>query len=86
MTTYEKAKAIAIADTIPDGKVYCSGDAGDFYIFIIVPKNFPTDIPDAMFGVSYTAVDKKDGRVWVCHVTDPRLKNVKKIAGPNKTK
>lgn len=85
MLTYEQAKDVAIANTIPDGKVYYAGDAGSFYIFIIVDENFP-DIPGAMFGTTYTAVDKKDGRVWVCYVTDPRLKNVKKIAGPNKAK
>lgn len=85
MITYNQAKAIAISNTIRDGKVYCSGDAGDFYVFIIVQKDFP-DIPDAIFGPTYTAVDKKDGRVWTCYITDPRLKNVKKIASPNKTK
>lgn len=83
MITYEKAKAIAIESTIPDGKVYCSGDAGDFYIFIIVPKDF-LDIPDVMFGPTYTAVDKKDGNVWTCYITDSRLKDVKKIEGPDK--
>lgn len=80
MITYEKAKAIAIANTIPDGKIYSAGDAGTFYIFIVVPKDFPMDIPNPIFGSTFTAVDKKDGRVWVCSITDPRLKNVKKLA------
>lgn len=81
MLTYEDAKAIAIGKTIPGGKVYYAGDAGTFYIFIIVSKDFPMDIPNPMFGSTFTAVDKKDGRLWTCHITDPRLKNVKKIAG-----
>lgn len=81
MLTYEDAKVIAIANTIPDGKVYYAGDAGAFYIFTIVPADFPMDIENPMFGSTFTAVDKKDGRVWICSVTDPRLKNVKKIVG-----
>lgn len=83
MLTYEQAKAIAIENTIPDGKVYCSGDVGDFFYFIIVRKDFP-DIPGAMFGTTYTAVDKKDGRVWLCDITEPRLKNAKIIESPSK--
>lgn len=79
MLTYEQAKKIAIADTIQDGKVYCAADAGDFYIFIIVPKDFNTDIPNPLIGSTYTAVDKKDGHPWVCSVTDPRLKGARKI-------
>lgn len=79
MVTYEQAKTAAISNTIPDGKVYCAGDAGDFYIFIIAPKDFDIDIPDPLIGSAYTAVDKDDGRVWSCHVTDPRLKNAKKV-------
>lgn len=79
MITYEQAKAIAISNTIPDGKVYCAGDAGSFYVFIIAPKDFDTDIPGQLIGSTYTAIDKKDGNVWLCHVTDPRLRNVRKI-------
>lgn len=81
--TYDQAKTIAIKNTILDGKVYYSGDAGDFFYFIIVKKDFP-DIPRAVFGTTYTAVDKKDGRVWLCDITDPRLKNAKMIEGPKK--
>lgn len=84
MITYEKAKSIAIANSIPDGKVYYAGDAGDFYIFTIVEKNFPTDIPGAMFGSTFLAVNKSDGKVLTVSITDPRLKNVKKIEGPKK--
>lgn len=79
MLTYEQCKTIAIANTIPDGKVYYAGDAGDFYIFIIVEKDFPMDINGAMFGSTFFAVDKKDGHTWTVSITDPRLKNVKKI-------
>lgn len=81
MITYEKARAIAIADTISDGKVYCSGDTGDFYIFIIAPKDFDMETPNPLIGSTYTAVDKSDGKVWTVSITDPRLKNVKKIEG-----
>lgn len=80
MLTYEDARAIAIGKTIPGGKVYSAGDAGTFYIFTIVPKDFPMNIPNPMFGSTFTAVDKKDGRVWVCSITDPRLKGMKKLA------
>lgn len=83
MLNYNKAKSIAIENVISDGKVYCSGDAGDFFYFIIVRKDFP-DIPDAIFGRTYTAVDKKDGRVWLCDITEPRLKNAKIIESPGK--
>lgn len=83
MLTYDQAKSIAIKNTIPNGKVYCSGDAVDFFYFIIVRKDFP-DIPNAIFGSTYTAVDKKDGSVWIVPVTDPRLKNAKMIEGPKK--
>lgn len=84
MLAYAQAKAIAIKNTIPDGKVYYSGDAGDFYIFLIVEKNFPINIPGAMFGSTFTAVNKSDGKVWTVSITDPRLKDVKKIEGPTK--
>lgn len=83
MLTYEQAKSVAISKTIPDGEVYCSGDAGDFYYFVIVKKQYQ-NIPDLMTGSTYTAVDKKDGRVWICPVTEPRLKGAKKIEGPKK--
>lgn len=79
MLTYEQSKVIAIENTIPDGKVYCAGDAGDFYVFMIAPKDFDVNFPDQLIGSIYTAVDKKDGRVWDCHVTNPKLKNAKKI-------
>lgn len=81
MLSYEQAKAIAISNTIPNGKVYYSGDAGSFYIFIVVEQNFPTNIKGALFGSTFTAVNKDDEKVWTCHVTDPRLKDVKKIGG-----
>lgn len=81
MLTYEQAKEIAISKTIPDGKVYYSGDVGEFYIFTIVPKDFPMDIPNPMFGSTFTAVDKVDGRAWICPITNSRLKNVKKVEG-----
>lgn len=81
MLTYEQSKAAAISNTIPDGKVYCVGDAGSFYVFIVVPKDFDTEISNPLIGSTYTAVDKKDGRVWSCHVTDPRLKNAKRVSG-----
>lgn len=84
MLTYEQAKTIAIDNTISDGKVYYSGDAGNLYIFIIVEKSFPTDIKGAMLGSTFTAVNKSDGKVWTVSITDPRLKNVKKIQGPTK--
>lgn len=80
---YESAKSIAIKNTIPDGKVYCSGDAGDFFYFVVVNKNIPI-VFGIMTGSTYTAVDKKDGRVWTMSVTDPRLKNAKMIEGPKK--
>lgn len=86
MITCKEAEKIAVANTLENGKVYYAGDAGDFYIFTIVPPDFPMEIKNPLIGSTFTAVDKKDGHVWVCHVTDPRLKNVKKIAGPNKTK
>lgn len=81
MVTYEQAKSIAISNTTSDGKVYYAGDAGDFYIFTIVPKDFPMDAPNPMFGSTFVAVDKKDGNIWTVFITDPRLKNVKKIMG-----
>lgn len=81
MKTYQEAEKIIIDATFPDGKVYCSGDAGDFFYFIIVPKGFP-NISNAIFGATYFAVDKKDGHVWDCPVTDPRLKKAKKIVSP----
>lgn len=84
MITYDRAKAIAISNTIPDGKVYYSGDAGEFYIFIIVPKDFPMDIPNPMFGSTFTAVDKVDGRLWECPITNSRLKNIRKVEGSEK--
>lgn len=79
MVSYEQAKSIAIANTISDGKVYYAGDAGDFYIFTIVPKDFPMEIKKPLFGSTFIAVDKKDGRVWTVSITDPRLKDVKAI-------
>lgn len=79
MISYAEAVNLAIVNTIPDGKVYYSGDAGDFYIFIIVEKDFPMNIRGAMFGTTFTAVDKEDGRVWTISIGDERLKNVKKI-------
>lgn len=84
MLTYEQAKATAIKNTIPDGVVYASGDAGDFYIFTIVPKGTPM-IKGLMTGTTFIAVNKSDGKVWTVHITDPRLKNVKKIEGPTKS-
>lgn len=83
MITYNEAKAIAIKSTIPDGKVYCSGDAGDFFYFIVVRKDFP-DVSGGMFGTTYTAIDKSDGRVWTCDIREPRLKNAKIIETPSK--
>lgn len=84
MLTYNQAEKIAIDNTVLDGKVYYSADAGSFYIFTIVEKNFPTDIPGAMFGTTFTAVDKSNGRVWVCSINDARIKNVTKIKGPTR--
>lgn len=84
MITYEKATAIALSNSIPDGKVYYAGDAGSFYIFTIIPKDFPTELKDPMFGSTFLAVDKDGGNVWECHVTDKRLKNVKKIFSQQK--
>lgn len=81
MLTYEQCKNIAVANTIPGGKVYYAGDAGEFYIFTIVQKDFPMDIKGAMFGSTFVAVDKKDGNVWTVSITDPRLEKVKKIVG-----
>lgn len=79
MIEYEEAKSIAISKTIPDGKVFYSADAGLFYIFIIVPRDFPFEAKGVMLGSTFIAVDKSDGKVWTCSVTDPRLKGVKKI-------
>lgn len=79
MLTYDQAKKIAIDNTIPNGKVYYSGDAGSFYIFTIVDKDFPMNIKGAMFGSTFTAVNKEGGEVWTVSVTDERLKNVKAI-------
>ena len=84
MLTYEQAKKIAISNTIPDGKVYSAGDAGNFYIFTIVPKDFPMDISNLMFGSTFTAVNKNDGKVWTVSITDPRLRNVKKLVDKGK--
>ena len=83
MLTYEQAKSVAISKTIPDGGVYCSGDAGAFYYFVIVKKEYQ-NLPDLMTGSTYTAVDKSNGRVWIVSVTDLRLKGAKKIEGPKK--
>lgn len=79
MLAYEQAKNVAIANTINGGKVYYAGDAGNFYVFIIVKKNFPLDIKGPMFGSTFTAVDKSDGKVWTISVGDSRLKDVKPI-------
>lgn len=84
MLTYEKAKLIALSNTIPDGKVYYAGDAGDFYIFKIVEKNVRTDVKGLTTGPTFTAVNKADGLVWTVYITDPRLKDVKKLLGPTK--
>lgn len=84
MLTYDQAKSIAIANTIPTGKVYYAGDAGDFYIFIIVEEDFPMDIPNPMFGSTFTAVNKSDGHVWTVAITDLPYEGVKKLEGPNK--
>lgn len=84
MVTYEQAKNLAIFNTIPDGKVYYAGDAGDFYIFTIVNKNINTDVKGLITGTSFMAIDKKDGRVWTVNINDKRLQNVKKIKGPTK--
>lgn len=81
MIAYDEAISLAKADTISDGKVYCSGETDTFYVFIIVPKDFDTRIPNPLIGSIYTAVDKADGRVWDCHVSDPRLKTARKIYG-----
>lgn len=80
MITYREAEKIAIDGTIPGGYVYCSADAGEFYVFIVIDKKIT--VPGLLTGATYTAVDKKDGRLWTCSVTDPRLKNAKKLAGP----
>lgn len=80
MVSYEEAKKIAIEKTVPGGYVYCSAEADDFYIFIITDVKI--NRPGLLTGMTYTAVDKDDGRVWTCYVTDPRLKNAKKIEGP----
>lgn len=77
--TYEQAKKIAFANTIPNGRVYYAGEAETFYIFIIVPDDLSTDLKNPMFGSTFTAVNKTNGKVWICHVTDPRLKGVVKI-------
>lgn len=79
MISYEQAKQVAITDTISDGKVYCAADAGSFYAFIIVPKDFDIDIPNQLIGSTYTAVDKRDGRIWTCRVTDSRLEGAKRL-------
>lgn len=79
MVKYEEAKSIVLQKTIPDGKVYYAGDAGSFYIFIIVPKDFPSEIKEPVFGSTFTAINKSDGKTWTCSVTDSRLKGVKKI-------
>lgn len=84
MLTYDNAKNIAIANTIPDGKVYYAGDAGDFYIFTIVPKDFDMSIPNPMFGSTFTAVNKSDRKVWTVSITDKRLNNVKKLVSRGK--
>lgn len=81
MLTYERAASIAKDNTIPDGKVYCAADAGTFYVFIIAPADFNMNVLNPLIGSMYTAVDKDDGRVWSCHVTDPRLKGARKIHG-----
>lgn len=81
MIDYTEATRIALNTTIPDGKVYYAGDAGDFYIFKIVPKDFIVigdKVP--MLGSTFQAVNKDDGETWTCSVTDKRLKNVKKIS------
>lgn len=79
MLSYEKAKSIAIASRVPDGKIYCAGDAGTFYIFLVVPKDFPTDIDGAEFGITFTAVDKDDGHVFDYRITDPLPEGVDRI-------
>lgn len=81
MLSYEEAKSIAIENTIPGGHVYCSGEAETLYYFVILEKDL-SNVPGIMTGSTYTAVDKKDGKVWTISVTDPRLKGAKKIEGP----
>lgn len=81
MPSYEEAKSIAIENTIPGGHVYCSGEAETLYYFIILKKDL-SNVPGLMTGSTYTAVDKKDGKVSTISVTDPRLKGAKKIEGP----
>lgn len=79
MISYEKAKSIAIASRVPDGKICCAGDAGIFYIFLVVPKDFPTDIDGAEFGITFTAVDKDDGHVFDYRITGPLPEGVDRI-------
>ena len=84
MLTYKEAEKTAIEGTCPNGYVYCSADAGEFYVFIITERKITTS--ELLTGPTYTAVDKKDGNVWTCYVTDPRLKNAKQIIAPGKSK
>lgn len=86
MLTYEQAKNIVIAKTVPGGKVYYAGDAGDFYIFIIVDKDFNMDIGGAIFGTTFTAINKDDKKVWTVDITDIRLKNVKRLTPKHERK
>lgn len=81
MITYEQAASIAISNTIPDGKVYCSGETKTFYYFIVVEQDFP-NTPGAMFGRTYTAVNKSDGDVWDVDIADPRMKDFKILVKP----
>lgn len=79
MIDYDEAKEIVVSETFPNGKVQYSGDAGSFYIFKIVPENFPLNLKNPCIGNSFTAINKTDGKTWICYITDPRLKEVKKI-------
>lgn len=79
MVGYEQAKNIAFSNTFPNGILYYAGDAGLFYIFIIVSESFPFDAEETLIGSTFTAVDKLDGKVWICHVTDRRIKHVKRL-------
>lgn len=85
MLSYNEALSAAIKSTIPDGKVYYAGDAGDFYIFNIVPKDFPVEIKGAMFGITFTAVDKTNGRIWDYKITDASPEDLAKIKSITKS-
>lgn len=81
MLSYERAKQIVIGNTIPNGKVYYSADAGSFYIFTIVNKDTP-NIKGLMTGTTFIAIDKIDWNVFTIDITDKRIQNVKTIEVP----